>query len=270
MVAACRAIETARPDGLVRDPFAERLAGARGMSIARARPRLELLCFGVGIRSRFLDELVLGAIAAREVATVLSLGSGLDARPWRLDLPASLRWIEVDFPAILEYKAGVMEAEKPRCHLEHVAADLSDPGARNAVFARAGDAPALMITEGLLQYLPAETVEALAVEPIRTSGIRYWLLDLASPQLAQRVQIDSDTGISSVRAEKALDGAQILKVLDRSGWTSMQRRTYTRDAWEAASDRIKALSAGQPAPQPATPPPTDDPSGVHLFGCSAP
>ena len=27
MVAACRALETERPDGLVRDPFARRLAG---------------------------------------------------------------------------------------------------------------------------------------------------------------------------------------------------------------------------------------------------
>ncbi|MBZ5621004.1 MAG: class I SAM-dependent methyltransferase [Acidobacteriia bacterium] len=38
MVAACRAMETVRPDGLVRDPFAGRLAGARGMAIARALP----------------------------------------------------------------------------------------------------------------------------------------------------------------------------------------------------------------------------------------
>jgi O-methyltransferase involved in polyketide biosynthesis len=36
MVAACRAMETPRPDGLVRDPLAERLAGERGMASAQS------------------------------------------------------------------------------------------------------------------------------------------------------------------------------------------------------------------------------------------
>ena len=48
MVAACRAMETERPDGLVRDPFAARLAGERGMAIARALPMLPMMCFGIG------------------------------------------------------------------------------------------------------------------------------------------------------------------------------------------------------------------------------
>jgi len=37
MVAAARAMETARPDGLVRDPYAERLAGERGMQVEEGR-----------------------------------------------------------------------------------------------------------------------------------------------------------------------------------------------------------------------------------------
>ena len=82
MVAACRAMETARPDGLVRDPFAERLAGARGMAIARGIPGLDMMCFGVGIRNRFLDELLMNAVTAHPVETVVSVGAGLDSRPW--------------------------------------------------------------------------------------------------------------------------------------------------------------------------------------------
>ena len=48
MTAACRAMETERPDGLIRDPFAAQLAGARGMAIARGLDRLEMMCFGIG------------------------------------------------------------------------------------------------------------------------------------------------------------------------------------------------------------------------------
>ena len=35
MTAACRALETERPDGLIRDPFAAQLAGERVMNMYR-------------------------------------------------------------------------------------------------------------------------------------------------------------------------------------------------------------------------------------------
>jgi methyltransferase (TIGR00027 family) len=264
MVAACRALETARPDGLVRDPFAAELAGERGMAMARALPILEMMCFGVGIRSRFLDELVTDA--ARKVETVLCLGSGLDTRPWRLDLPAGLRWIEADFQAMLDYKASKMERHPPKCRLERVAADVNDREARSALLAAAGNAPALMITEGLLMYLPAETVEALAVESTVLSGIRYWLMDLMSREAAQRTGTSSLQSIQSLRPESHLEGAEILEVVNRTGWHAAERRSYITDAFHAAPERIKAMMASRPATDPITPPPPDDPSGVYLFG----
>ena len=68
---------------MVNDPFAARLAGKRGMAIARALPILKVMCFGVGIRTRFLDELVMHAVTDLGVGTVMNLGAGLDTRPWR-------------------------------------------------------------------------------------------------------------------------------------------------------------------------------------------
>ena len=254
----------------MRDPFAAELAGERGMAIARAVPGLPVLCFGVGIRSRFLDDLLGRALDDARIATVVALGAGLDTRPWRLDLRPDLRWIEVDFPAMLDYKSAVMAPHQPKCRIERLAADLNHASARAAVFAAVGEAPALMIAEGLLMYLPAETIEALATEPARLSGIRHWLLDLATPEMGKRVGMDRRQAFLNVRAPNHLNGTEILELLDRTGWISRQRRTYTRDAWAVARDRILARAAARaasdPASQPAVPPPTDDPSGVHLFG----
>lgn len=264
LVAACRALETARPDALVGDPFAAELAGERGMAMARGLPILEMMCFGVAIRSRFLDELV--TRTARKIETVLSLGSGLDTRPWRLDLPAGLRWIEADFPDMLDYKAAMMAGHPPKCRLERVAADLNDRAARSSLFAAAGSAPALMITEGLLMYLKAETVEALAVESSPAGSIQYWLMDLISQEAARSVGTSSIQSIQNVRAENHLEGAGILDVLNRTGWHTVERRNYTTDAFREAPERIKALIASRPASEPLAPPPPDDPSGVHLFG----
>src|SRR5882672_6611311 len=99
MVAACRAHETELEDAYIRDPFAARLAGERGVAILNALPQANVLRFGLAIRTRFVDELLLEALTAPEhsIKTVLSVGCGLDTRPWRLDLAADLRWIEIDF-----------------------------------------------------------------------------------------------------------------------------------------------------------------------------
>ena len=67
------------------------------------RPYPEMIGFGLGLRSRCLDDLLLEGLASERIPTVLSVGFGLDTRPWRLELPPELRWIEVDFADMLDY-----------------------------------------------------------------------------------------------------------------------------------------------------------------------
>src|SRR5215831_1265064 len=187
MVAACRAIETEDANGFVRDPFAARLAGERGMAILRGLPHPEMMRFLVAVRSRFVDELLLEALASKNIATVLSLGCGLDTRPWRLELPPDLRWIEVDFADMLDYKDALPSTETPRCRRERLTADLTDAAQRRAIYAAVGSSPALMITEGLLMYLPAATVEALAAEAWRESGIAHWISDITTTAFTKAI-----------------------------------------------------------------------------------
>ncbi len=267
MVAACRAIETERPSGIIRDPFAERLAGPRGMAIAAAFQGLELMCFGIAARTFFLDELVIGTIAENSIATVISLGCGLDARPWRLDLPPALRWIEVDFPAMIEYKSAVLASDTPRCRVERMAADVTDRAQRAAVLAAAGAGPALMITEGLLMYLPAESVEGLAADSLR-AGVRCWLMDATSQAFAARVHMTSYQSIENVRAADHLDAEQMFEVIHRAGWKTRLHRSYVTDVGTRIPQaRLKELLSHLPPMKEQPAPIPDDPSGVHLFGC---
>jgi methyltransferase (TIGR00027 family) len=268
MVAACRALETARPDGFVCDPFAERLAGARGMAIARALPSAEIMYFSIGVRSSFMDDLVLRCISEQRIETVLSVGCGLDARPWRLELPAGLRWIEVDFQDMLDYKAGLMAGERPKCRLESMAADLNDATQRQAAFAAAGPAPGLMITEGLLMYLPANTVEAIATGPMALGGIRHWLMDVTTSAFSRLLTTDTFRSSAAMRDPNHLEGEQILELLARHGWSSLRSYTYMRKSLPFAPERLRrifGLPEGAPLPAPRLP---DDPSGVHLLACS--
>lgn len=264
MVAACRALETDRPDGMMRDQFAGRLAGERGMAIARALPDLEIMCFGVGLRSRFLDDLLTHALSKYPIEVVVSLGAGLDARPWRLALPASLRWIEVDFQDMLDYKAAVMASEAPRCRLERMAADLNKAEDRQRLYSSLGDGPALLIMEGVLMYLPENTVQALASESAAVSALRYCILDMTSPEFARR----SGTGqaVAHVRSTTGLNGEQIRQLLERNEWSALERRSYLYDVFQIAGERILKIIKARAAAGTLDPPPADDMSGVYLLG----
>lgn len=63
MVATCRALETELEDVFVHDPFAARLAGERGLAILRALPHSAVVRFGLAVRTRFVDESLLDALA---------------------------------------------------------------------------------------------------------------------------------------------------------------------------------------------------------------
>jgi O-methyltransferase involved in polyketide biosynthesis len=100
-------------------------------------------------------------------------------------VPATLRWVDVDLPAILEYKRETIGDAKPLCNYEAVAADLTDAAARRTLFARLGSGSrrAIVVTEGLLIYLAPEQVAALASDLHEQPAFQSWLIDLASPQL---------------------------------------------------------------------------------------
>jgi len=262
MTAACRAYEAEQPDAFVCDPFAARLAGERGSAILNALPAAGMLRFGLAIRTRFIDELVLEV--ATKVSLVLSVGAGLDTRPWRLDLPSDLRWIELDFAAILDYKDRLMSDEKPRCRRDRLTVDMNDAAQRKAMYEAAGSDPALMITEGLLLYLPGATVEALASEVSKQSGVAHWITDLTTPAFDRAVRGGTDAipGIRNMQPDDHLKGDELLEVFAQSGWNSAERRSYVTDVGFAA-ERIRRMMGGTMPPRP--PIPADDPTGVHRF-----
>lgn len=264
MVAACRAAETELEDGFVRDPFAARLAGERGKAILNAMPYANIARMGLSIRARFVDELLLEALATGSIATVLSVGCGLDTRPWRLDLPPDLRWIEIDFADMLDYKEQLMSGEKPRCRRERLVVDVTDPQQRQRMYEAAGSDPSLMITEGLLMYLPAATVDALASEARDQSQLAHWITDITTTGFRKALGGGTDTmrPIRHVQAADALQGEEILEVLHRHKWTTAARRSYISDVG-FAQERVRRMMGGKTPPPPAFPP--GDPTGVHRF-----
>src|ERR1700730_17244914 len=123
-VAYFRALETRRPDALFRDPYAERLAGEHGFQIANTLADGNKHEWAWVARTYLFDQFIARAIRDGS-DMVVNLAAGLDARPYRMDLPSSMQWVEVDLPEIISYKEEVLADETSRCRLERISLDLS-------------------------------------------------------------------------------------------------------------------------------------------------
>jgi len=189
-VAVYRAMESERPDALFHDPFARKLAGAQGEEIVRNMPRGRQAAWSMIVRTYLMDEIIMRAVRNHGVDTVLNLAAGLDTRPYRLDLPSTLHWVDADLPDILAYKREQLADDRPVCQFESVQIDLRDSAARRALFERVGAeaGKALVLTEGLLVYLEREQVAELASDLHDQASFYWWLIDLASPRLLKMLE----------------------------------------------------------------------------------
>jgi methyltransferase (TIGR00027 family) len=124
-VAVYRAMETARTDAIFRDPYAEQLAGERGRFIVDAMPHGRDRAWTMIVRTAVFDEIILDAVGVKHAKLVLNLAAGLDTRPWRLELPSTLEWIDVDLPDILRYKSDALANARPRCRYQAIPLDLA-------------------------------------------------------------------------------------------------------------------------------------------------
>jgi methyltransferase (TIGR00027 family) len=183
-VAVYRAWESARSDALFHDPYAELLAGERGHAIAALMPRQARNGWPMIARTKLMDDLVLATIE-QGCDCVVNLAAGFDTRPYRLELPSSLRWTEADLPALIEEKERLLKDAQPRCQLRRIKVDLADSSTRAAMLQEAigSSTHALVITEGLLVYLDEAQVRSLTIDLRENAAIRWWMLDIASPAL---------------------------------------------------------------------------------------
>lgn len=177
-VATFRALEGQRTDSAFDDPLAGVLAGARGRAIASAFPRPEMTAWGTIIRTSAIDRLI-GEAIDDGIDTVLNLGAGLDTRPYRLRLPESLHWIEVDFPNIVELKNAKLADHPPACRVERIAMDLLNRSSRLELFARCGATSSriLVIAEGLIPYLSVHAASVLATDLHAQESMHRWIQD---------------------------------------------------------------------------------------------
>ena len=111
------------------------------------KPNIVRSRFNVALRTKQFDDWTADFVRRNPDATVLQLACGLDSRAFRLDLPAGVRWFDVDLPDVMDLRRKLYdEADGYRM----IAASVTDDAWLDEI---PTDKPVLVIAEGLLMYL---------------------------------------------------------------------------------------------------------------------
>jgi methyltransferase (TIGR00027 family) len=265
--AACRAIESTRPDRLIDDGYAAAFiaAGSPVPLLSRWRldvsSELEALLLNashyIGLRTRFFDDFLVttGSPAAGGPAgadggprQVVLLAAGLDTRAFRLAWPDGVRLFEVDQPKVLEFKDSVLAAAdaQPRCDRRPVTADLREdwPRALRAAGFDPGT-PTAWLAEGLLMYLPAEAEGRLFehIDDLSAPGSR-----LAVEHSFDSADLLGSDAVGTVRDAHGFDLAGLFKADDRP----FDASRLTGRGWQVTEEPAATVAAryGRPVLDP--------------------
>ena len=188
-IASYRAQESLRSDALFNDPFASLLAGEKGQEIVDQLSNSQYVSWSVVIRTIVIDQMIIASLS-QGVDTIINLGAGLDTRLYRLPLPSTLNWIEVDHPHLIEYKSEKLKNERTTCRLERVSLDLSNIDERQIFFNKVNkDAKkTLILTEGVIPYLSEAEVSSLASDLYAQNSFLFWIAEYYSHEMYKHLR----------------------------------------------------------------------------------
>jgi methyltransferase (TIGR00027 family) len=231
MVALARAAETAGPNPLIRDEYAETLVGTP--ELAEVRDQIasmfrsdapdepdaddadsdtmdfQQMVDYQAVRTHFFDEFFAhaGSVGIRQVVI---LAAGLDSRAYRLHWPPATTVFEIDQPKVLEYKTATLNGAGaiPSAARREVAVDLRHdwPAALRA----AGfdpDVPTAWLVEGLLPFLPATAQEAMfaAIDDLSAGGSRIAIEVFGVDAAARREAVERWREVRAKREQRGED-----------------------------------------------------------------
>ncbi|KAJ4457252.1 putative SAM-dependent methyltransferase [Paratrimastix pyriformis] len=165
-IAACRALESEKPDGVrhFNDPYARAFAGDFGFkfldSLVGVDPSVTLdsLVIFVAARTKFLDDIVVEK--AKSIKQIVIAACGGDSRARRLAIPPDCTVFELDQPQVIAFREhifahGPAAPAGPRPTIRPCGCDFSEPTWPRLLTEAGFDPalPSLWIIEGLVMYL---------------------------------------------------------------------------------------------------------------------
>ena len=156
-----RAIESQRPDALIKDERAEALVSQMDQDFLRKKlAKIEDYSqVAIILRSREFDRYAQDFLARHPEAVVVHIGCGLDSRFERVD-NGQVEWYDLDLPEVIELRRKFIGGEGARYHL--LACSVFDSAWLDTVSVH-GPRPFLFVAEGVFQYMEEAQVKSLVL-----------------------------------------------------------------------------------------------------------
>jgi len=107
------------------------------------------------VRAKQYDEWTKDFITQNKNAVIVHLGCGLDARITRIQPPSSITWFDVDFPEVISLRKNFYSKTN---EYKMIASSITS---QNWLETIPSDKPALIIAEGVFEYLSKEEIKTL-------------------------------------------------------------------------------------------------------------
>ncbi|GLY98783.1 SAM-dependent methyltransferase [Actinoplanes sp. NBRC 103695] len=205
--ASMRAREHARADRLFEEPLAGLLATEEGpliMSGFEGDVQGGVQDPALAVRTRYFDDAIRRADTIRGLRQFVFVAAGMDTRAYRLGWSEGSSLFELDRPALLDLKSGLLAqvGAQSGCSVQPVGVDLT--GGWTTALAAAGfisSAPTFWLVEGLLYFLTVDERDTLIKEMTALSAPGSWLL----ADYVTQTSLDSDA-MRAWRVKMAVSG----------------------------------------------------------------
>ncbi|MBD3194919.1 MAG: SAM-dependent methyltransferase [Candidatus Lokiarchaeota archaeon] len=165
LIAYHRAEEAKSENLLIKDPFAEKLAGTLDQYKEKHRFTLKRRDYSI-VRAYHIERNLLRKWCERyNESQIVILGSGLDTRAYRLEYLKKGNHIifELDYESVLSYKEDIMKFEHPYCKIKYIYANI---GKNNIIKMLKEESfnpksVSFWILEGLAYYLQKDSFKKL-------------------------------------------------------------------------------------------------------------
>ena len=162
-----RAMESQRPDALIKDERAEALVRQMDQDFLQSKlAKIEdysaipsFMQVAIILRSREFDHHTQDFLARHPDAVIVHIGCGLDSRFERVD-NGRIEWYDLDLPHVIELRRKLIGGEGERYHL--LACSVLDSAWLDTVSAHR-QRPYLFLAEGILMYFDEAQVKSLVL-----------------------------------------------------------------------------------------------------------
>ena len=202
-----RALDAGSPSPILGDTMAREAVDAIDLDFTKTGLRRGDAA-AVALRARHFDGWARDFLAACPEATVLHLGCGLDTRVYRLDPGPGVRWLDVDYPDVIDLRRALYP---PRDGYEMIGASVTDPGWLARV---PGDRPVLVVAEGLVMYLTQDEGRGLFRRIVAHFPSGQFLFDGLSRRGIRLQRFNKAIQAAGARVHWGIDGCADLEAID--------------------------------------------------------